>query len=156
MKMEYINPFIDAIYNLFTTMIGIEVQKGAIGISKDLSSPYDVTALIGLSGRARGTVSLSFPSDTAMKMVGKMLSVDPAEMDIALTDGVGEIVNIVAGSAKSKLVSDDGKPIDLSLPNVIIGEDYIIEYPKETVWIEVPFTSELGPFNLRVTFETDK
>ena len=154
MKLEYIKPFIGAVENLFGTMLSSKVSRGDIGVSKSNQAPYEITALIGLSGEARGTVSISFPASTALNMVTKMLSIESAEVDATVIDGVGEIVNIVAGSAKSKFIKHpDQKPIDLSLPNVIKGDDYKIEYPSETIWIEVPFTSELGPFNLRVTFE---
>jgi chemotaxis protein CheX len=84
-----------------------------------------------------------------------MLGIEVEKFDETVTDGVGEIVNIVAGSAKSKFTGD-GPPIDLSLPNVIRGNDYTVEYPSKAVWLEVPFQSELGPFNMRVTFEIDK
>lgn len=152
MKLEYINPFIDSVDNLFSTMLNCKVTRGDIGVSKKIEAPYEITALIGLSGEAKGTVALSFPASTALNMVTKMLMIESEEVDATVIDGVGEIVNIVAGSAKSKFVKADGKPIDLSLPNVILGDDYKIEYPTDTVWIEVPFKSDLGPFNLRVTF----
>jgi chemotaxis protein CheX len=153
MKLEYINPFIESVEKLFTTMLDSKVSRGDIGVTISSDAPYDVTALIGLGGETRGTVALSFPDSTALKMVAKMLDIDSDEVNTEVIDGVGEIVNIVAGSAKSKLVRSDGKPIDLSLPNVILGDDYTIEYPSEAVWIEVPFNSDLGPFKLRVTFE---
>lgn len=153
MKLNLINPFIDAVNNLFTTMLSASVKKGNIGVSTDHSHPYEVTALIGLSGDVRGTVSLSFPTDTALKMVNKMLMIDSDVVDDTVIDGVGELVNIVAGSAKSKLIKSDGRPLDLSLPNVVKGEDYTIKYPSEAKWIEVPFESDLGPFQLKVTFE---
>jgi len=153
MKIEYINPFIESIHNLFATMLKSKVEQGEIGVARTDSTPYEITALIGLSGLARGTVALSFPSETAIAMVGRLLGVESSEMDETVTDGVGEIVNIVAGSAKSKFKTKDGSPIDLSLPNVVRGRDYKIEYPSQAVWLEVPFISELGDFNLRVTFE---
>jgi len=153
MKLEFINPFIDAVNNLFSTMLASSVKKGNIGVSKESRAPFAITALIGLSGEYRGTVTLSFPEDTALKMVNKMLMLDSKEVDATVIDGVGELVNIVAGSAKSKLIKKDGKPLDLSLPNVVKGEDYIIEFPSESTWIEVPFESELGNFQMRIIFE---
>jgi chemotaxis protein CheX len=137
-------------------MLNSKVSRGDISVSKSGNSPYEITALIGLSGEARGTVAISFPASTALNMVSKMLMIESAEVNSTVIDGVGEIVNIVAGSAKSKFTRDSEKPIDLSLPNVIRGDDYVVEYPSETVWIEVPFTSDLGPFNLRVTFAQGK
>ena len=153
MRIEYINPFIDSVHNLFKTMLSAKVEQGDIGVVKGVKTPHEITALIGLSGLAKGTVALSFTAETAIGMVGRMLGIEASALDETVTDGVGEIVNIVAGSAKSKFKTKDGTPIDLSLPNVVKGKDYTIEYPSQAVWLEVPFSSEFGKFSLRVTFE---
>ena len=58
-------------------------------------------------------------------------------------------------SALAKLSQEGATPIDLSLPTVVRGDNYQIDYPTQTVWLEVPFNSSLGEFNLRVTFERD-
>ena len=155
MKVDYINPFIESVHNLFSTMLGCQVERGDIGVATGAAAAYEVTALIGLGGPARGTVALSFPGSTAMAMVGRLLGIESTEVDTTVTDGVGELVNIVAGSAKSKFSKGLDKPIDLSLPNVIAGKDYTVEYPSQSVWLEVPFKSELGEFSLRVAFELD-
>jgi CheY-specific phosphatase CheX len=85
-----------------------------------------------------------------------MLGVTDGELDEdTLVDGAAELVNIVAGSAKAKFCKDGGAPLDLSLPTVIRGEGFQIDYPSKTVWIEVPFSSELGSFKVRVTFEDE-
>jgi CheY-specific phosphatase CheX len=145
MKAEYINPFITIVFDLFSTMMGCEVKRGQIGVAKKGAATREITALIGLGGPARGSVSISLPFETAEKMVSRLL----------LIDGTAELVNILAGSAKAKFCEDGGTPLDLSLPTVIRGETFQIAYPSKTVWIEVPFSSELGAFKIRVTFEDD-
>ncbi|MBN2308073.1 MAG: chemotaxis protein CheX [Candidatus Hydrogenedentes bacterium] len=153
MKVEYINPFIESVYDLFATMLDAEVQRGEIGVTSAGGNPREIMALIGLSGPARGTVAISFPAQTALAMVGKILGVDTRVVDDTVSDGIAEIVNIVAGSAKARLTQGGGTPIDLSLPTVVRGNSYSIDYPSQAVWLEVPFTSELGAFSLRVTFD---
>jgi len=155
MKVEYVNPFIESVFELFQTMLAAEVKRGEIGVSKGEGNPRDVMALIGLSGPARGTVSLAFPTATALAMVGQILGIEVTSVDETVSDGIAEIVNIVAGSAKAKLYHEGGTPIDLSLPTVVRGNNYQIDYPKQSVWLEVPFNSSLGEFDLRVTFERD-
>ncbi len=156
MKVEYINPFIESVYELFSTMLGSKVERGQIGISTGANNPRDIMAIIGLSGPARGSVALSFPTQTALNMVGKLLGIETRIIDETVSDGVAEIVNIVAGNAKAKMTKDGGTPIDLSLPTVLRGNDFRVDHPSQSVWLEVPFTSDLGAFCLRVTFEFTK
>ena len=155
MKVEYINPFIESVHDLFSTMLNAEIERGEIGVTSASGNPRDIMALIGLSGPARGTVALSFPTNTALAMVGRILGVETRVVDDTVSDGVAEIVNIVAGAAKAKLTKGGETVINLSLPTVVRGNDYNVDYPTQSVWLEVPFKSGLGPFSLRVTFEFD-
>lgn len=153
MKVEHINPFIEAVYDLFQTMLEGKVSRGEIGVCAGSRNPRDIMAIIGMSGPTRGTVALSFPTSTALAMVSKLLGTNVTIIDETVSDGIAELVNIVAGSAKAKLVKEDETPMDLSLPTVVRGNNYSVDYPSQAVWLEVPFTSSLGAFSLRVTFE---
>lgn len=155
MKVEYINPFIQSTHELFSTMLSSKVERGKAGVTTSKKNPYDITAMIGVSGYARGMVSLSFPKATALQMCGRMLGMEMAEMDDTVSDAVAEMVNIVAGGAKAKFPQKDGRPLALSLPTVIRGSNYEVDYPSDSTWLEVPFTSDLGEFSMRVTFEMD-
>ncbi len=153
MKVEYINPFIESIFDLFTTMLNSTAKRGDVALADESVNPREIMALIGLSGMARGMVALAFPVETAVNMVNKLLDTDIKEIDDTVSDAIAEMVNIVAGGAKAKLGGDDRPPIDLSLPTVVRGSSYNVDYPSGSVWLEVPFDSDLGSFSLRVTFE---
>lgn len=157
MKVEYINPFIDSVQDLFTTMLGCQVECGNVGVSKEGVGLQEITALIGLSGgQTRGTIAMLFPEETALAMVGRLLGMEIKDVDLdhTVSDALGEMVNIIAGGAKVRFSEKDGgPPIDLSLPNVVRGTDYKVDYPSQTTWLDVPFSSELGRFHLQVTFE---
>lgn len=154
MQAKHTNPFIEAVYELFETMLQGKVERGPIGVTDGGARPSDVLAIIGISGPTRGTVSIGFPTRTALAVVGRILGSPVEQLDDTVSDGVAEVVNIVAGSAKAKLNAGSGQPLDLSLPTVVRGEKYNVQYPSKSVWLEVPFKSELGDFILRVTFET--
>lgn len=153
MQVDYINPFIESTCELFTTMLSSEAQRGTISLASPEANPREVMALIGLSGMARGIVAISFPVTTALGMVNRLLGSDTKVVDDVVSDAIAEFVNIIAGSAKARLSGNDRPPIDLSLPTVVRGSNYTVDYPSGSTWIEVPFTSDLGPFTLRVTFE---
>ncbi len=150
MDVKYINPFIESIQDLFARMLDCRADRGSVGISRQGARRNEITALIGLGGPVRGMVALSFPLDTARGISGRLLGRPVKGVDETVPDTVSECVNIVAGGAKARL-SVGERPIDLSLPTVIRGDSYDVHYPTGSLWLEVPFTSDLGPFNLRVT-----
>jgi len=159
--VKYINPFIDSINDLFSTMLNARAKRGEIGVAKGsggsgVGGGKDVTALIGLSGSVRGMVALSFPMPTALMIACRLLGNETKVVDGAVADAVAECVNIVAGAAKAKLSREDEVPIDLSLPTVIRGSSYNVEYPSKSLWLEVPFTSTLGSFSIRVTLADNR
>ncbi len=157
MKVEYINPFIESVHQLFTTMLGCSVERGTVAVSRNGGGPGDITAMIGLSGPARGLVALNFSMETARSLVGRFLHLDPNQVEDSVADGVAELVNIVAGSAKARFhETQGGGVINLSLPTVVRGSSYSVDYPSQAAWLDVPFESELGPFHMRVTFEFDR
>lgn len=158
MKVEYINPFIESVYDLFSTMLSSTAKRGDVGVLKgEPTSARHIMALIGLSGPARGMVALSFPVETALRMVNRLLGTETKVLDDTVSDAMAELVNIVAGGAKARFPLEDGvAPIDLSLPTVVRGSNYNVDYPSGSVWLEVPFETDLGPFDLRVTFSFDE
>jgi len=155
-KVEHVNPFVEAVYELFTTMLGTTVERGDVTLLGKHAKPLEVMGIIGLSGETRGIVTVGFPRETALNAVSKILGTELTELDDEVSDGVAEIVNMIAGNAKSKLATAEGTPLDLSLPTVVKGTDYRIDSPGDSVWIGVPFDSQLGKFELRVMFETER
>jgi chemotaxis protein CheX len=157
MRAEWVNSFVESVFSLCTTMLNCGVERGRVGVATgEPSIGGDITGLVGLSGPARGMVALSFPAGTAHAMVGRLLSLSGNDIGDSVGDGVAELVNIVAGSAKARI--SNGKASDiisLGLPTVIRGGSDIVECPRRATWLDVPFSSDLGPFNLRVTFEME-
>lgn len=152
MDVRLINPFIESVSDLFGTMLGCSVKRGEVTLARESGDPQHLVAIIGLSGPARGTVAVSLPVKTSLAVTGRLLGDAPPMVNDDVADALAEIANMIAGGAKARL-SGEGTPIDLSLPTVVTGSDYQVVYPTETVWLDVPFSSELGTFSLRVTFE---
>lgn len=154
MQAELINPFIESVQEIFSTMLSAQATRGSVSISRDDSGPGELLAIIGISGESKGTVAVSFPKETALQLVGRMAGMDFGDVDDTVIDGVAEMINMIAGGAKAKL-TNGGKPMDLGLPSVITGVDYHVDYPQDTIWLEVPFESDVGSFLMRVTFESN-
>lgn len=155
MKVEYVNPFIEAVQDLFSNTLGCEAKRGDVGVVREVPPNRDIVTLIGLSGPARGTVAISFPVTTALSMVTRLMGREVRVVDEVVKDGVVELVNMIAGEASAKFGEDHESPIELGLPTVVRGSSYSVDYPSHSVWLEVPFESELGEFSLRVTLEIE-
>ncbi len=148
MKAKYINPFIFASMNLFKEYLGLDVESGTPYILDDPRSLDEVSGIIGLAGETTGSVVLSFSRDTAVKIISKFAGHTYQALGSDVIDGVGELINIVAGNAKKDLL--DYK-IVISLPGVITGSDYRIHWPENVPVISVPFSSSAGDFTLNVS-----
>ncbi|MEW6235376.1 MAG: chemotaxis protein CheX [Candidatus Omnitrophota bacterium] len=150
-KAEYINPFIESVKNLFETMLNCQVVREDIALTTRIPPTLDIVALIGLSGCIRGNVAMAFPVKTALAMVSRAYRSQIVVVDSMVIDAVAEFVNIVAGGAQASLNQDVKVPVDLTIPTVIRGNRFQMEYPSMAAWIEVPFSSELGPFTIRIS-----
>lgn len=155
MKVEYINPFIESVNDLFSSMLNAEAKRVGLSVASNGGERHEITALIGLSGSsARGAVALSFPSATAIALAASMFGVESDKVDEMVLDAIAETANIVAGGAKAKLhnTHGDGEPIDLGLPTIVQGKDYTL-HPPDSKWLAVDFSSDFGVFKMLVMLE---
>lgn len=150
MDANYINPFIEAVDNVFGTMLNVRPKRCGVKVSTDQPNGPCVTSLVGLSGRVSGVVALRFPPTTALQLAGRLLGSDQGEMNDEVADAISELANMVAGSAKAKFNFDP--PLELGLPTVVDGAGYKVRYPSRSVWLEVSFASEAGEFSMEVTY----
>lgn len=145
MRAEFINPFISSLSNAFSTMLGVEVHRGDLSLKEGHKPAHEVSGVIGLSGSAVGMVVLSFSRDLALKAASAMLMVEATEIDDDVTDAVGELTNMVAGAAKSKL---EEYHLSISLPSVITGKDHEVRFPSNVTPICAPFDTPWGPLTM--------
>ncbi len=149
MKAEFINPFITSLDNAFRTMLSCEVRRGAIELKDNTTPQYGVSGIIGLSGRAVGTVVLSLSEPVALKAASTLLMCETTEIDADVVDAVGELTNVVAGGAKAEL---EAYEMQVTLPNVITGLNHDIRFPSDVTPICVSFDTDWGPLTLEVGF----
>ena len=69
MDPTYITPFIVSVQNVFSTMLNLPVQVKEPRIKTGAESGADVSSIIGMSGDVVGSVILSFPTETARRIV---------------------------------------------------------------------------------------
>ena len=151
--VRYVNPFIEAIDNVFTTMLDMKPERQTLRLSPAEAPGPQVTSIIGITGRIHGVVALRFPPVVAQALAGRFLGCEIAQVNEEVVDAVSELVNMVAGNAKAKLDMDP--PLQLGLPTVVEGTGYRLKYPTGSAWLEVPFESDAGSFCMEITYCAD-
>ena len=147
MKAEYINPFLTSTMSVFDTMLNCKLEIGKPYLKNGTQPQHEVSGVIGLSGKALGTVVLGLSREAALSAAEVLLQERPATINSDVTDAIGELVNIIAGSAKSKL---DHLELSVSLPTVITGKNHSVEFPRTAQPISIPFTSPWGDITVDV------
>ena len=126
----------------------MNVEGGKPHVLTDPQNLMEVSGIIGLAGETVGAVVLSFSRETAIAMISRMEKTTYTALGGEVIDGVGELVNIIAGNAKKDLMDFR---IEISLPGVVTGTAYQIHWPEGIPVVSIPFTSEIGPFSLNVS-----
>ena len=128
MKVGYINPFITSVISLFDTMLGVKLTRGQPFVKGSIVPEHDISGIIGLTGRAKGSVVLSLSKESALRATEVLLAEQPEDINDDVVDAVGEMANIVAGGAKAQL---EQLAMSVSLPTVITGKNHLIGFPSE-------------------------
>lgn len=152
-KVEFVNPFLESILNVLSTMAMIEAKPGRPSLKTSEVACGDVTGIIGMTGeRARGTLAITFTEFVILEITKRMLGEEATSIDDTVIDLVGEITNMVTGGAK-KLLSEEGYTFDMAIPSVVAGKSHTIRHKSKAPIIIVPFSTGAGEFYVEICFE---
>ena len=148
-EIDYINPVIGALEDAFETMLGSPVHRTGLGLKENNVALYPVSGIIGISGQAIGTIVLSMSHQVAQKAAGTMLMMEINKTNDDVLDAVGELTNMIAGGTKAKL---EEFQLQMSLPNVLCGENCRLHFPLHSHPLAIPFSCEWGNLALEIGF----
>lgn len=147
MKAEYINPFVCAAVDVFSTMLECELTRGQMTLNVNFRPAHEISGIIGLSGKASGTVVVSVDREVALSATEKMLGMRPADVDADVIDAIGEVTNMIAGKAKTGL---EQLSMNLALPTVITGKNHMVRFGSNAQTICIPYTCPWGELSVEV------
>ncbi|MBI3726377.1 response regulator [bacterium] len=147
-------PFVAAVTETFYGLLGLDAIGQTIedALTDDQAARAGITALIEFSGPRYGVVLVTFPQEVARATVERMLKGTAEVEEGDVTDGVGELVNIVSGRAKSVLSALGLGRLDMSVPTVLTGFSLADLGLEGADWSRIDFATEVGTFTLRVAF----
>lgn len=149
MNVEYINPFLAALKNVFNTMVDLPFTIKNPSLKKGWDTAHDVNGVIGISGQVKGQVVVSFPQPIALTVASTLLGEKISEVGRSCADAIGEIANMVAGDAKKDFPEKD---TTISIPTIIIGRNRSV-FPTDVPVISIPCRTTGGEFVVEIAVE---
>jgi chemotaxis protein CheX len=152
MNVEFVNPFLSATINVLKTMCFTEVQPGKPFLKKDQTSCGDVSGIVGITGPPNGSMSLTFSKDCIIQIVANMFGEKFPEINDDIKDAVGELSNMISGTARNDL-GNNGYAFKTSIPTVVSGPGHEIRHMCKAPTIAIPFKTNGGAFVVEISFE---
>lgn len=148
---EFVDPFLTATLHVLQVQAGVTATAGKIFLKKPSERLVgDVSGIIGVVSDAfNGSVVISFPEATFLKVMSGMLGEEITKLDQEITDGAGEITNMIFGQAKVVL-NDKGYGIKMAIPSVVTGKDHSLSAMTKGPVVVVPFESNVGKFFVEI------
>ncbi len=140
MNVKFLNPFVDAAYDIIKAETGFEMQRGKLGLEKNAYVTEDLTVIISLVGAVEGNVFYSMSKTTALQLVSRILGQEINEMDPLMQSGIAELGNVITGNASIKL-AQNGYESNISPPTLLVGKGATI-YTLDLARVVVPLFSE--------------
>lgn len=148
MDANYVNPILNAVQDVFKTMVGMDVSAGKPALNTNKMPAFEVNGRIGLSGAVSGAICVSFSKALSLKLVSCMLEENYYELDENTIDALKEITNMIAGNAKSNFPDENVK---ISVPGLLVGKKSDI-YPKDLPIISILFSVDNEEFTVDIAF----
>ncbi len=138
MDVRFINPFLEGTVSVIKTMAFLDPIPGKPYLKKDNLAKGDISGIIGLTGKVKGSLALSFSEACITKIVSNMLGEEITGLTSDVKDAVGEITNMISGAARKKLEAM-GFVVTAAIPTVVAGKDHSVVHVLDSPSIIIPF-----------------
>lgn len=151
MDSKIINPFLKTTITTFSQMFDFSPVLGKPFLVKDLlEHNWEISGIIGIVGDIEGILVIRLTKDFSNKLL-KMSGMEydnEEERDEIKRALVAEVANVISGNALPLLTADR---LDITPPIVIQGVNHTISWPSNSPKIGVPFSSEIGDFEILIS-----
>lgn len=148
MRVEYINPFVEAAFNILNEVLNVELERGELFLKSTSQPILGVTAIVGLAGDVEGRVLFDMSEKTAIAIASAMNNEELDGFDELGKATITELANMITGQAVTKL-HDLGFKFDLTPPAIITGENMEVS-DNDVEALIVPVTMPQGKLEINV------
>ena len=151
MDARIVNPFLEAAINVLKTMAAVEPVPGKAFLKRDRLARGDVTGIIGVTGDAQGSMSISFTEPCIKAVVENLFGMPVSGVNDDVRDAVGELTNMICGDARRRLAEENIR-LQAGTPTIVSGKGHTIKHIITGPCIAVPFETPHGSFVVEVAF----
>jgi chemotaxis protein CheX len=151
LKVEFINPFIQAATEVLESELGGDAQRGSVRVQKSAFTTDEVTALVGVTGTVSGMVMYSMNEATARSIASRMMGQEFAEFDALAQSGIGELGNVITGRA-GVLLSDAGYASNITPPALVVGKGTMVT-TLELNRLVFPLETDVGELEVQIVLK---
>ncbi len=148
MRVEYINPFVEAAFNVLKEVLNTDVKRGELYLKSTSQPVMGVAALVGLAGNVEGRVLFDMSFDTALAIASDMNGEKLEKLDDLAKATITELANMITAQAVTKL-HELGFTFDLTPPAIFTGENMEVT-DSEVEALIVPMVLPQGKIEINV------
>ena len=122
MRIEYINPFVEAAFNVLKEVLNSDIKRGELYLKSTSQPILGVATIVGLAGDVEGRVLLDMKRETAISIASAMNMEEFSEINDMVKATINELANMITAQAVTKL-HELGFQFDLTPPAIITGDN---------------------------------
>ena len=149
MRMELIQPFINAADAVFAEALQAPTQIADLSMDEDTYRRKGVAALIAIKGDIEGRVILDLAPDVAMRVASQLAGAELPESEQVIRETVCELANMVIGNSVT-LLNDQGFRFKVFPPEIHMNEEGLAG-TQDTEALVLCIETSCGPIFLNIS-----
>jgi chemotaxis protein CheX len=143
MRVEFINPFVAAAFNVLERVGKSQAKKGKLSKTNSPVRGNEVNVVIGVTGSVIGQVICSMSMETARKISSLMLFGMPVtDLDDLAKSALSELGNMITGNAATEL-GNSGYLCNLTTASIFIGREITVSIQDVQI-LQIPVSTDMG------------
>lgn len=152
MDAALVNPFIEGTLHILDTTAFVKVKPEPPFFKKNQQPLGDISGCLEITGDLTGTAVVSFSEKSILGIVSAMFGEDMTEINDEIKDAVGEISNMIAGHATTK-IAELGKKVKVKFKEIKTGGDQLLPHIKGSKYVlAIPFKTTKGKVVIEVSY----
>ena len=151
MKVEFLNPVIQAATEVLESELGTETERGNLRLQKSSTTTDEVTALVGVTGTVSGMVMYSMSQATALGIASRLMGQEFDDFDDLAQSGIGELGNVITGRA-GVLLSEAGYPSNITPPALVVGKGTMVT-TLDLNRLVFPLETDVGSLEVQIVLK---